>query len=63
MRIRDAEPYIGFPLPEPAPEAGCAECAALDRGRSAAREEGDLSRVTDCNVKIRSHPHGARKQG
>jgi len=62
MRIKDAEPYIGFPLPEPAPESGCLECQALARGRSVARASGDLSLVTDYNVKIRSHPHGPREQ-
>lgn len=39
--------------PEPAPE--CVICADLDRERAAANAEGDYSRVSDCNVRMREH--------
>nr|WP_274916602.1 hypothetical protein [Streptomyces sp. WZ-12] len=44
--------------PEPRPVAGCDVCGALDRQRSRARATGDHSKVTDCNVEMRDHPHG-----
>lgn len=44
-----------FPLRQPAPAAGCRICADLDRSRAAAETEGDLSRVSDCNVGLRAH--------
>lgn len=46
-----------FPLPEPAPVAGCDVCVALAGQRAAARAIGDKSKVVDCNVEIRRHPH------
>ncbi|WTW27821.1 hypothetical protein OHU35_17955 [Streptomyces purpurascens] len=49
-----------LPLPEPEPVSGCAECQLLARQREAARAESDMSRVSDCNVHIRRHPHGPR---
>lgn len=46
-----------FP-PRPAePEPGCVICADLDRKRTRARAEGDHSRVSDCNVRMRRHQH------
>ncbi|MCK7628191.1 hypothetical protein MUU72_34775 [Streptomyces sp. RS10V-4] len=46
-----------FPAPEPEPVAGCDVCGALARQRACARAAGDLSKVVDCNVELRSHPH------
>ncbi|MFC8347860.1 hypothetical protein [Streptomyces sp. NPDC057280] len=46
-----------FPLEEPEPPTGCDVCGALARQRTEARAAGDLSRVSDLNVEIRSH-HG-----
>lgn len=43
---------------EPAPVDGCDVCGALARERKAARFAGDGSKVSDCNVEIRRHPHG-----
>ncbi|MFJ9626650.1 hypothetical protein ACIRU8_03010 [Streptomyces sp. NPDC101175] len=43
------------PMFEPAPVAGCDVCAVLKRDRETARSKGDLSKVTDCNVEMRSH--------
>lgn len=50
-------PPIGLTLPrkEPKPVPGCEECAALDRQRSEARRQGDMSQVSDCNVLLRQH--------
>lgn len=45
------------PPEEPRPTKGCDICCALDRQRTVARQTGDLSRVTDCNVEMRRHPH------
>jgi hypothetical protein len=44
-----------FPLPKPEPAPACRICADLDRKRAAALAEGDLSRVSDCNVGLRAH--------
>ncbi|WP_030807546.1 hypothetical protein [Streptomyces sp. NRRL S-337] len=43
---------------EPVPVDGCDVCGALAREREAARIAGDGSKVSDCNVEIRRHPHG-----
>ncbi|TSB25291.1 hypothetical protein FNJ62_13185 [Streptomyces benahoarensis] len=43
---------------EPQGEHGCDVCRALAGRREEARRQGDLSRVSDCNVEIRQHPHG-----
>ncbi|SER89811.1 hypothetical protein SAMN04487983_1024106 [Streptomyces sp. yr375] len=39
--------------PEPAPE--CVTCADLARERAAANADGDYSRASDCNVRMREH--------
>ncbi|GGS63363.1 hypothetical protein GCM10010270_38030 [Streptomyces violaceus] len=52
-----------LPLPEPEPVTGCPECQRYARQREAARAESDMSRVSDCNVQIRRHPHGPRGAG
>jgi hypothetical protein len=41
--------------------AQCAECARLEREKAAAREAGDMSRVTDCDVLIRRHPNHKKR--
>ncbi|MEU5129612.1 hypothetical protein [Streptomyces mobaraensis] len=45
----------------PAPAPGCDVCAALARQRVVARRDGDFSRVVDCDVELRRHPHGRRR--
>ncbi|MFE7317358.1 hypothetical protein ACFU7T_30295 [Streptomyces sp. NPDC057555] len=42
---------------EPRPVAGCDVCAALARQRERARAAGNWSKVSDCNVEMRRHPH------
>lgn len=51
--------HLGDPVtaPDPEPAAGCDVCEALARQRAGAYAVGDRSRVTDCNVEIRRHPH------
>lgn len=46
---------LGMPAIPPEPTPCCVVCASLDRQRSKARAEGDLSRVSDCNVRMRAH--------
>lgn len=60
----DDDPLIaaGFPLPRPEPPADCDFCGSLARQRAAAGEAGDLSRVSDCNVKMRNHHGTARRR-
>ncbi|WP_078872206.1 hypothetical protein [Streptomyces sp. NRRL S-337] len=50
---------LGVPVRDPAPVAGCDVCGALARQRVAAYAVGDRSKVSDCNVEIRRHPHRA----
>lgn len=45
-----------FPIPDATPSAGCGRCAELAEKRTAAREAGDYSAVSDANVLIRRHP-------
>jgi hypothetical protein len=56
-------PVLGLLRAEPGPVAGCATCQGLAREREAARAARDGSRVSDCNVLIRAHPHGPRASG
>ncbi len=58
-RLEDLEeaPVLGVPMAEPDPVPNCARCHYWDRQRSAARAGGDWTRVSDCNVHIRRHPH------
>ncbi|WP_079056241.1 hypothetical protein [Streptomyces caeruleatus] len=56
-------PPVDLPLRldgEPEPDADCDVCQALGEQRSEARTKGDMSRVSDCNVEIRNHPHKGR---
>lgn len=49
--------HLGVPDPEPEPVDGCEQCAGWARERAGARAAGDMTRVADCNVHIRRHPH------
>ncbi|WTK08651.1 hypothetical protein OG346_24840 [Streptomyces sp. NBC_01530] len=42
----------------PEPVADCDVCHALDKQRSEARAQRDMSKVSDFSVEIRNHPHG-----
>ena len=56
-----AEPvHVGLPTAAPAPVAGCDVCSALVRERTAARRDGDMSKVSDLNVEMRSHQRAGR---
>jgi hypothetical protein len=46
--------------PEPDPVPGCEVCADLAAQRAEAKAV-DPSRVTDCSVEIRRHPHGRQE--
>ncbi|MFF0790210.1 hypothetical protein [Streptomyces spiralis] len=46
----------------PDPVAGCDVCGALAAEREEARQQGDLSKVSDVNVEIRKHPHPKRRR-
>ncbi|TRO69447.1 hypothetical protein [Streptomyces sp. IB201691-2A2] len=52
--------HLGIPGLEPVPVEGCGVCEALGRQREDARRKLDLSKVSDCNVEIRNHPHEER---
>ncbi|MYS37896.1 hypothetical protein K388_00306 [Streptomyces sp. KhCrAH-43] len=47
-------------LLEPVPVDGCDVCASLTKQRDEARQAGDGSTVSDCNVELGRHPHGKR---
>ncbi|SER83581.1 hypothetical protein SAMN04487983_102349 [Streptomyces sp. yr375] len=47
--------HLGLPNAEPVPMEGCGGCAALAERRRAARRGGDLSTVSDLNVRMRAH--------
>jgi hypothetical protein len=47
--------HLGLPEADPAPVEGCDVCAVLARDREEARRDGDLSKVSDLNVEMRSH--------
>ncbi len=46
---------LGLPLRTPRPVDGCRVCAASASRRAQARECGDFSAVSDCNVEISAH--------
>ncbi|GGN49953.1 hypothetical protein GCM10011579_004230 [Streptomyces albiflavescens] len=57
-------PPVELPLrldADPPPGAGCDVCDALDRERIEAQGKGDMSKVSDINIEIRSHPHKGRR--
>jgi hypothetical protein len=58
----DPAPVLGLLPPDPHPVAGCGTCLRLARKRQAARAAGNGSGVSDCNVLIRAHPHGPRRE-
>ena len=49
--------HLLLPSRPPAPVPGCIICTDLARKREQARVEGDHSRVSDCNVRLRRHRH------
>ncbi|MFI6661514.1 hypothetical protein ACIBL8_39040 [Streptomyces sp. NPDC050523] len=53
--------HVGLPEPEPKPVGGCDACCALYREREAVRRDGNLSKVTDCNIAMRSHHQAAER--
>ncbi|WP_175407930.1 hypothetical protein [Streptomyces sp. TRM64462] len=53
----DGPVHLRLPVLEPVPVEGCAVCTALAGQQRSARRAGDLSAATDCNVRIRNHPH------
>lgn len=52
----DPPVHLRLPRTDPEPSPGCDVCAALVRQRAEAAKAGDMSRVSDCNVEISSHP-------
>ncbi|QFR01113.1 hypothetical protein F9278_38535 [Streptomyces phaeolivaceus] len=58
----DPPPFLGLPPEEPVPPADCEVCAELASRRAEARAQGDLSRVSDCNVGIRNHHRPPRRK-
>lgn len=52
---------LPLPLEEPEPRPDCAKCTDLAVQREEARQAGDLSRVSDCNVRMRKHHRGRRQ--
>lgn len=66
LDVSKPKTYPGAPVelplrlePGPVPTAGCDVCLALEAQRREARTQGDFSRVSDLNVEIRYHAHGA----
>ncbi|QRX97537.1 hypothetical protein [Streptomyces noursei] len=51
--------HLGVPMLDPGPAPGCDVCAALSEQREQARKRRDMSKVSDLNIEIRNHPHGA----
>ena len=43
------------PSVPPAPVPGCAACEDIARRRAQAQADGDYSRVSDCNIRMRRH--------
>ncbi|OII61008.1 hypothetical protein BJP40_07540 [Streptomyces sp. CC53] len=61
--MRYSTPPLDLPVwwgPEPGPVEGCPACAWLVDVRAAARQRGDMAKVSDCNVLLRRHPQGHR---
>lgn len=53
-------PPVELPLRldgDPNPAADCDVCQALSEQRSEAHAKRDMSKVSDCNIEIRNHPH------
>jgi hypothetical protein len=47
--------------PDPKPVPGCAGCDVIAHDRDRAHANGDASRVSDCNVRLRVHLGDAHK--
>lgn len=62
MKTYGQSPVEPTPLPTCAPTGhpDCDVCGALIEQREQARGRADMSRVSDCNVEIRRHPHPRR---
>lgn len=50
-------PLLHEPLPEPEPAPGCASCRNWAEQRAIARQDGDWTWVSDCNVQLRRCTH------
>lgn len=48
---------VQMPPAQPEPAPGCGVCATWVQRRAEAQAAGDYSRVSDCNVRLRQHPH------
>lgn len=49
--------YVSLPPVPPKPTEDCGVCTALAKQRADAEARGDFSRVSDCNIELRNHPH------
>jgi hypothetical protein len=47
---------VRAPLPDPVPAPDCVSCARLAEWRAVARQNGEWSRASDCNIRMRRHP-------
>ncbi|MHC5904392.1 hypothetical protein ACVNF4_10875 [Streptomyces sp. S6] len=56
LSAEPVDPQALQPVSNPNPD--CARCGELAEERAQAARDGDLSRVTDCNVMIRTHGTG-----
>lgn len=52
---------VRLPLQQAEPTPRCDVCEALVHQRAEARDAGDFSKASDCNVEIRRHPHPPRR--
>ncbi|MDH2389107.1 hypothetical protein QCN29_09945 [Streptomyces sp. HNM0663] len=60
---RYSAPPLELPLRlshEPTPVEGCPGCTELAALRDRARAGGDMTTISDCNVRLRRHPEGHR---
>jgi len=48
---------LAMPPAPPVPVPGCAACEDIARRRARAQADGDYSRVSDCNIRMRRHHH------
>ncbi|MFI1068175.1 hypothetical protein ACH4TC_40710 [Streptomyces spororaveus] len=49
--------HVTLPRLDPEPAPDCPECAGAAVRRAPCRQAGDISRVSDCHVVVRRHPH------
>lgn len=61
MKTRTTQEHpVSLPLrlePDPKPVPGCAHCDNVAEDRDRSHANGDASRVSDCDVRMRRH-HG-----